>query len=112
MNVWLVSKLQKFSFAVRFNLMVTQYVNYYVLRKLLRNRLIQSYVNTSETIEVEISINHVKISILKAITARKMKFPLRISSVNVADLVTFTEEILNGKLHFLCSAYFTWIWAK
>ena len=34
-------------------------------------------------------------------------FPLRISSVNVAnmqfpaDLVTFTEEILNGKLHFL-----------
>ena len=30
-----------------------------------------------------------------------------ISSVNVttliADLVTFTEEILNGKLHFLCS---------
>ena len=22
-----------------------------------------------------------------------------------ADLVTFTEEILNGKLHFLCSAY-------
>ena len=35
-------------------------------------------------------------------TAQKMKFPLRISSVNV-DLVTFTEEILNGKLHFLCS---------
>ena len=33
-------------------------------------------------------------------------FPLRISSVNVtkfADLVTITEEILNGKLHFLCS---------
>ena len=40
-------------------------------------------------------------------TAQKM-FPLRISSVNVdpqipADLVKFTEEILNGKLHFLCS---------
>ena len=28
-------------------------------------------------------------------TAQKIKFP--------ADLVTFTEEILNGKLHFLCS---------
>ena len=27
--------------------------------------------------------------------AEKMKFP--------ADLVTFPEEILNGKLHFLCS---------
>ena len=24
----------------------------------------------------------------------------------IADLVTFTEEILNGKLHFLCSASF------
>ena len=24
-----------------------------------------------------------------------------------ADLVTFTEEIVNGKLHFLCSVRFT-----
>ena len=38
-------------------------------------------------------------------------FPLRISSANVtksapqspADLVTFTEEILNEKLRFVCS---------
>ena len=36
-------------------------------------------------------------------------FPLRVFSVNVtnpqetADLVIFTEEIINGKLHFLCS---------
>ena len=43
-------------------------------------------------------------------TAQKMNFLLRISSVNVitsagnCGLVTFTEEILNGKLHFLCSA--------
>ena len=29
-------------------------------------------------------------------TAQKMKFP--------ADLVTFTQEILNGKIQFLCSA--------
>ena len=42
-------------------------------------------------------------------TAKKQNFPLRISSVNVAkphlteDLVTFTEEILNGKVHFLCN---------
>ena len=26
------------------------------------------------------------------------------SAQETADLVTFTEEILNGKLHFLCSA--------
>ena len=39
-------------------------------------------------------------------------FPSSISSVNVtksevflADLVTFTEEILNGKLHFLCCGF-------
>ena len=32
-------------------------------------------------------------------------FPLRISSVNVTiSAGSFTEEILNGKLHFLCSA--------
>ena len=42
------------------------------------------------------------------ITAQKWSFPLRISSVNVtksetADLVTFTEEFLHGKLRFLCS---------
>ena len=36
---------------------------------------------------------------------KKCSFPLRISSLNVfpEDLVTFTEEIHNGKLHFLCS---------
>ena len=26
-------------------------------------------------------------------------------SGETADLVTFTEEILNGKLHFLCSGF-------
>ena len=39
---------------------------------------------------------------MENVTAQKRNFPLRISSVNVI-LVTFTEEILNGKLHFLCS---------
>ena len=40
---------------------------------------------------------------------KKWSFPLRISSANIlipqetGDLVTFTEEILNRKLHFLCS---------
>ena len=33
---------------------------------------------------------------------KKQSFPLRISE----ELVTFTEEILNGKLHFLCSESF------
>ena len=35
---------------------------------------------------------------------KKRSFPLRISLVK--DFVTFTEEILNGKLHFLCSDFF------
>ena len=44
-----------------------------------------------------------------SIKNKKWSFPLRISSVNVtksqfpANLVTFTEEILNEKLKFLCS---------
>ena len=32
-------------------------------------------------------------------TTQKMKF--------LADLVTFTEEILDGKLHFLCSDFYS-----
>ena len=39
----------------------------------------------------------------KRITAQKMKFSLSIFKQETADLATFTEEILNEKLHFLCS---------
>ena len=47
---------------------------------------------------------------------KKWSFPLRISSVNgtnpqfPADLVTSTEEILNGKFHFLCSVENSEVW--
>ena len=37
-------------------------------------------------------------------TAQKMKFSIK--DFFSADLVTFTEEILHGKLHFLCSDLF------
>ena len=44
--------------------------------------------------------------LLKNTSASKMKFSAedfcRISA-KAADLVTYTEETLNGKLHFLCS---------
>ena len=40
-------------------------------------------------------------------TAQKMEFSIKVFFSKcdqfLADLVTFTEEILNGKLHFLCS---------
>ena len=48
---------------------------------------------------------------------KKRRFPLRISSVNMTkfavswqcpDLVTFTEEILNEKFHFLCKVDSFW----
>ena len=45
------------------------------------------------------------------VSGAAQKFPLRIFSVNApnalfpADLVTFLEEILNRKLHFLCSVF-------
>ena len=43
-------------------------------------------------------------SVIYATLHKKWSFPLRISSENVtADLVTFTEEILNRKLYLLCS---------
>ena len=46
---------------------------------------------------------------LHIILHKKWSFPLRISSINITNsaancgLVTFTEKILNGKLHFFCS---------
>ena len=39
----------------------------------------------------------------KRITAQKMNFSLSIFKQETADLATFTEEILNEKLHSLCS---------
>ena len=45
-------------------------------------------------------------SYLRPYTAQKMKFSIKdfFSKCDQADLVTFTEEILDGKLHFLCAA--------
>ena len=47
--------------------------------------------------------------LLKAFTAQKMKFSIKnfFSKFDQfpADLVTFTEEILNRKFHFLCSVF-------
>ena len=52
----------------------------------------------------------IQIQLNSIIVHKNWSFPLRISSVNVTKsagnhrkLVTFTEEILNGKLYFLCS---------
>ena len=51
-------------------------------------------------------------TILLSHYTKKWTFPLRISSVNVTksagnyDLVIFTKEILNGKLHFLSSVIY------
>ena len=44
------------------------------------------------------------------ITAQKMKFSIndfssKCDQIRRADLATFTGEILNGKLHFLCSVH-------
>ena len=49
--------------------------------------------------------------IINELLHKNLSFPLRISSVNMTksavfcDLVTFTEEILNGKLHLLCNEF-------
>ena len=48
-----------------------------------------------------------KIQLTMAInfTAQKMRFSIK-HFLSKCDLVTFNEEIPNGKLHFLCSALF------
>ena len=51
---------------------------------------------------------------LTSLTARKMKFSMKVFFSKCdfgflqvpADLVIFTGEILNGKLHFLCSVFY------
>ena len=55
-------------------------------------------------------MNEAKQSKNKRYTAPKMKFSIKdfFSKCdqirkNTADLITFTEEIVNGELHFLCS---------
>ena len=42
---------------------------------------------------------------MASFTTEKMKFSIKDLFINCddADLITFTEEIHNGKLHFLCS---------
>ena len=67
--------------------------------------------NRNSVTEKKMKENRVEISMLKRFvfltivdyrriilyyTVQKIKFP-------ITDLVTFIEEILNGKLHFLCS---------
>ena len=39
------------------------------------------------------------------LTALTIKFSIKDLKLETADSVTFTEDILNGKLHFLCSNY-------
>ena len=52
---------------------------------------------------MEFSQSHIDLSLNGVIyTAQKMKFSVK-DFFSKCDLVTFTEEILNGKLHFLCS---------
>ena len=51
----------------------------------------------SQKIEFEFNLE-----MLLYATAQKMKFSIK-DFFSKADLVTFTEEILNAKLHFLCS---------
>ena len=65
-----------------------------------------------DTFDAIMFLNFLKIPNFFINTAQKWSFPLRISSVNVTksavtDLVGFTEEIFNAKLHLLCSVYTT-----
>ena len=76
---------------------------------------------SSESVTLETCMNSQKLySLIKSSsffnTTQKMKFLIKVSSVNVTksevscEFGHITEEILNGKLHFLHSvSYITWI---
>ena len=42
-------------------------------------------------------------SLTRFYTAQKMKFSMRPNPKETTDFVTFAEEIIDGKLYFLCS---------
>ena len=85
----------------------------YLLKKSLRENFIFCLV-----VELSIGIHYnILIKILRftfLLLQKKWSFPLKISSVNMTkpDLIIFTEEILNGKLHFWCSVkcYHLFFW--
>ena len=62
----------------------------------------ETYELATNPIHFETKHNPVNISIILKFTAQKIKFFIEEFQFP-ADLVTFTEEILNGKLHFLYS---------
>ena len=55
------------------------------------------------TPEVQFETSMMKLFCENSNTAEKIKFSISKCDQHSADLVTFTEEILEGKLHFLCS---------
>ena len=59
------------------------------------------YTNYVKSNNAWASVNSFKFDNVDTLDIRKLNLP--------ADLVTFAEEILNGKLHFLCSAACTHI---
>ena len=66
---------------------------------------------TEENLFCPAAVNTFLLSWPTASTAQKMKFSIKdffskCNRIHTADLVVFTEEILNGKLHFLCRVQF------
>ena len=60
---------------------------------------LQPLTNKRSLTEVRLfSTKYESCAIFQQITAQKMKFSIK-------DLVIFTEEILNGKLYFLCNEF-------
>ena len=65
-------------------------------------------VSGKNSLQVIIGYVSERYQFLQVVLHKKWSFPLRIFSVNVtkfavSDLVTFTEEIYNGKVHILCN---------
>ena len=77
---------------------VTQRMNQIFFRKKKKSMLELSVIKILPTLLSKMNLPHRPLH-------KKNSFELRISSVNV-DLVTYSGEIFNGKLHFLCTSQY------
>ena len=101
-RVWVIWALRKKYFTVATETTFLCKVNTYLKlpeNKIFLNRWCSCQTVTFDLFQISIFKN-------KTITAQKMEFSIKdffSKCDQIQDLVTFTKEILNGKLHFLCS---------
>ena len=73
------------------------------IREKFYKYFVQNFGNVTFQLYIKTLVAIIIVSTAIDNTAQKIKFSLKDFFRFPADLVTFSEEILNGKLHFWCS---------